>query len=76
MDKYLYSLSKYNKIIEITAGCGRRGQLNIDQAHEELKKAYNNLTSEDKKMTTLPKKHICDDDGVFGFASGMALTRW
>lgn len=70
--EYRSALGRYNSTIRVTEGCGARGQGYIDKAYEDLKEAWNDLTEEQQKEHSLPKKAVCYNDGSFGFGSGMA----
>lgn len=67
-------MSNYYRSIDFTAGCGSRGHHSIDDAHAKLREfaALHKLY-----QTKLPKKHVCQDDGMGG-ASGAfaALNRY
>jgi hypothetical protein len=62
-------LSKYKTTIQITSGTGERGQSYIGSAYDDLLNFCKKHTEFSSKM---PKKHICNDDGNFGFSSGLA----
>jgi hypothetical protein len=64
-------MHRYRITIESTAGCGRRGQPDIDRAHAELT-AFAALHPEYQHRDQLPHKEICQDDGIHGMSSGLA----
>lgn len=56
-------LQTYYNTINMTSGCGSRGQIYVDQAYNNLVEfCYNH--SEFKSQ--LPKKHKCQDDKING----------
>jgi hypothetical protein len=67
-----YCKMDYFGTIRTVVGCGRRGQIWMDEAYIRLQTAYNALTDEQQKKVTLPEKQTCHDDGMMGLRSGFA----
>jgi len=65
--QYESLMREYQASLDFTAGCGPRGQIYIDQAYRKL------ATFVDAHPNyRLPQKHICQDDGTSGLATGVA----
>lgn len=62
-------LTRYYCTLKATSGCGQRGQICIDEEYKRID-AFVKEHPEYKKL--MPKKHVCHDDGMGGFASGFA----
>lgn len=60
---------RYYTTLRVTAGCGDRAQGYIDAEYAQLTQFANEHPEFKAK---LPKKHIADDDGTGGMATGFA----
>lgn len=66
-------LREYHITLDVTAGCGARGQPSIDTAYAKLQ-AFVERNPEFAKR--LPNRATCEDDGVGGFTGAMtAMAR-
>lgn len=73
MDEYNNAVQKYYTTLKITGGCGSRAQTYIDNAHEEVVKAFNKLDAKDKEnIEQYPKKSKACDDGNYGMTTGLS----
>lgn len=73
MNDYKSKLAKYYRILSSTSGCGDRAQHYIDDAYQKLVDAHNKLADDEKNANPLPKKQICENDGMDGIAMGLSI---
>lgn len=74
-DQFNALLDIYRRSIDLTAGCGERGQFYIDSAHDELVKFGREHPTFANRV---PSLYRCHNDGYDGVASGIghAFSRW
>lgn len=68
-DQWSGLVNKYVITIQVTQGCGARGQSVIDMAHKKLCDFARQYPEYKNKI---PKLVECSDDGTFGFSTGLA----
>lgn len=68
-DQFDNLMSRYYTTLRGTAGCGDRAQGYINAEYAKLSKFANEHPEFKAK---LPEKHIADDDGTGGMATGLA----
>ena len=56
MDKYDATVKDYLTTVRVAFGYGESGQSCLDNAYDDVEKAYYALNDEDRKMTILPQK--------------------
>ena len=81
LEDYRYAVQRMNSTMRVTAGCGMRAQIAIDNEYTQLQETYAKLSNDDKtRVGTLSACPKASDDGTGGMASGMAATaqtlRW
>lgn len=74
MEEYNEAVRRYHGTIQLSAGCGERGQGYIDAARARMVAKYKELTDEERAGVQLPGKTRCSDDGTGGIASGVAVA--
>ena len=66
-------LNAYHSTVRTTSGCGSRGQMYINGAHEALQ---NFAQEHPEYKSEVPRKENCSDDGAGGFSTGRSRMRW
>jgi hypothetical protein len=73
-EKFEKLTRQYNTTIQITSGCGERGQYSINDAHEKLVKFAQENPEYKERIPQRPYR--CQDDGAFGMAYGFGAPFW
>jgi len=75
LENYKKASREYLVTLEVTSGCGDRGDSYINTAYEKMEKAYQSLSDAEKETVgRLPHKQKCENDGCGGMAFGLAAT--
>jgi hypothetical protein len=61
-------ISEWNLLPDMCRGMGEKGQNVIDEHYEEMEKFV-----ESNPSYILPERWICENDGGFGFGSGITV---
>ena len=73
LDNFKAYRDQFRHTILATSGCGKRGDIYLDEAYEKMQKSYNELTEEEQKQVDLPRKVKCSDDGTGGIRTGLGF---
>lgn len=69
---FFEELHKYQLVLQMTAGCGERGQYYVEEQYKELKQAYDDMDADLQAKHKMPKKINIADDGTGGIATGIS----